>query len=149
MSNIERDIFLVIKHTQKPSKGQHTEMKDWKKTGKWDTFEEATVTDSPKKLLISEASVIINVSKSKLTKNRNSELTEAQVKDMYLALLQRYQDNIAQFYVKYRPEILNAMVLEKAKQKSMQLGEEAKAAVSQTVEEREWVDAPAVGGELI
>lgn len=125
MTNSDKDIFLVIKHTQKPSKGQPTHIKDWKKTGRWDTFEEATVTDSPKKLLVSEASVIINISKSKLTKNRNAQLTEAEVRDMYLALVQKYQENIAQFYVRYRPELLNAMVMEKAKEKAMQLGEEA------------------------
>ena len=125
MTDSDKDVFLIIKHTQKPSKGQPTNMKDWKKTGKWDTFEEATITDSPKKLLVSEASVIINISKSRLEKNRNSQLDEKAVKDMYLGLIQKYHENIAQFYARYRPEMLNALVLEKAKQESMRLAKEA------------------------
>jgi len=125
MTDSDKDVFLIIKHTQKPSKGQPTHMKDWKKTGKWDTFEEATITDSPKKLLVSEASVIINISKSRLEKNRNSQLDEKAVKDMYLGLIQKYHENIAQFYARYRPEMLNALVLEKAKQESMRLAKEA------------------------
>jgi len=126
MSDESKDIFLVIKHTQVPAKGEKTHMKDWKKTGKWETYEEATVTDSPKKNLIAEASVIINVSKSRIEKNRNPQTDDAAVKNMLLSLVQKYQENLAQFYARYRPETLAALVRDKAAEKSQQLAKEAK-----------------------
>lgn len=122
-----KDIYLVIKHTQVPSKKEQTHMKDWKKTGKWDTYEEVTVTDGLKKLQINEATVIINVSQMKFEKNRNAaNMSEEDIKKLYVAYMQKYQENIAQFYVRFRPQLLEEMVKERAKQESIKKAEEDK-----------------------
>lgn len=141
MSNTEKtkDIFLVIKHTQRVSKGQHTEMKDWKKNGGvWDTYEEAIVTDDLKTRLKSEATYIINVSKMKIEKNRHAnDMSEDDVKKLYVGYMTKYQENIGQFYVRFRPQILEEMIKARAAQMSIQNGEEAQAllAPAEQVEE--------------
>jgi len=124
MTDQYRDILLVIKHTQVPAKGEKTHMKDWKKTGKWMLYEEATVTDSIKKKLEQEASVIINVDKMKVEKNRFRDQPNNDDKTIYLSYMQKYQENIAQFFAKYRPEVLAALVRERAKQESIKKSEE-------------------------
>jgi hypothetical protein len=124
---MNKDILLIIKHTQVPAKGEKTHTKEWGKSAKWDIYEEATVTDSPKKWLVSEASVIINVSKMKIEKNRNTQLDAAAVKELYVNCMTKYQENIVQFYVKYRPEVLNEMVRARAAEESQKLAADAKS----------------------
>jgi hypothetical protein len=123
MSN-DKDIFLVVQHSQVPAKGEHTEVKDWGKTGKWTTYENVVVTDNLKSRLKDGATVIINVSQSKVTKNRNGEDEKA----LYLHFMQKYQKEIGQFIVKYRQEMLNEMIKNQAIEQSIKLGEDAKAA---------------------
>lgn len=102
MTNANKPIYLVITHTERPAKGEKTHLKNWGKTGRWETFETAIVTDSLKTRVAAEATVIINVNNGKIEKSR---LTTPSDK-LFVEYVDRYSKNIAQFIAKYYPEIL-------------------------------------------
>jgi len=112
-----KDIYLVIKHTQVPAKGEKTHMKDWKKTGKWNVYEDVRVTDNLKNKIVSEASIIINVTQSKVEKNRFVNEKNGDDKSIYLSYVQKYQESIVKFYVQFRPQILDELLAQKEKEK--------------------------------
>lgn len=105
-----RDVYLVVNHYQKPAPGERTHLKDWKKTGKWQVFEEAIVTDRLKDNLTSTASIIINVTKAKVDKNRFREEPNGDDKTIYVSYMQKFQEHVVKFYVQFRPEILDEMI---------------------------------------
>jgi hypothetical protein len=113
MSEKFKDVYLVVTHYQRPAPGEHTHIKDWKKTGKWQVFEEATVTDSLKTKLSASASVIINVTKSKVEKNRFGAEPNSDDKTVFINYMQKFSEHVVKFYAKFRPEILNEMIEQK------------------------------------
>lgn len=123
-----RDVYLVVTHYQRPAPGERTHLKDWKKTGKWQVFEEATVTDSLKDNLSSGASVIINVTKSVVEKNRLRDQPEGDDKSIFIAYMQKFSQHVVKFYVQFRPGILEEMVKlkdqETLNKKIKEMGEE-------------------------
>lgn len=123
-----RDVYLVITHYQRPAPGERTHLKDWKKTGKWQVFEEATVTDSLKDNLSSSASVIINVTKSVVEKNRLRDQLDGDDKSIFISYMQKFSQHVVKFYVQFRPGILEEMVKlkdqETLNKKIKEIGEE-------------------------
>jgi hypothetical protein len=123
-----RDIYLVVTHYQRPAPGEKTHLKDWKKNGKWQVFEEATVTDNLKDKLTSSASVVINVTKSKVEKNRFRNEEKGDDMSIFISYMQKFQEHIVKFYIKFRPEILDELIAQKKQEelnkKIKEMGEE-------------------------
>jgi hypothetical protein len=145
-----RDIYLVVRHTQVPAKGEKTHTKDWKKTGKWNVFEDVVVTDSLKNKLVNDASIMINVTKSKVEKNRFREEPNGDDKSIYLSYMQKYQESIVKFYVKFRPQILDEMLEQKNKKEITLENNEVKLETSASAETKiETTAEPLVAETLV
>jgi hypothetical protein len=76
--------FLVISLVYTPANGAKSEMKDFATKGQWDLSEHITVEDSIKDKHLRDATVIIDIFKRALVKNRLEEKSDQEVINYYL-----------------------------------------------------------------
>ena len=92
LSKYNRDRpFLVITRHSMPSANEKTETKNWLKEGKWRVDEMVMIVDRVTNKHMSEATVIIDILKRQLIKNRFAEDTPDDVIKHYLT---NYKEHI-------------------------------------------------------
>lgn len=76
--------FLIITRHAKPSAGERTETKDWLETGKWQVEENVIIVDRVTDKHLQSATVIIDILKRSIVKNRFTENEQSEVINHYL-----------------------------------------------------------------
>lgn len=85
--------FLVINRHATPSDGEHTSVKNWGKIGKWKVEEEIIIVDRVTDKHIIQATVIIDILKREVVKNRYESKTDNNT--VIKHYLSTYKDEVA------------------------------------------------------
>lgn len=83
--------FLVIRHHAKPAPSENTSVKGWGIKAKWEANETANFVDRISNKMSVEASVIIDIMKAKVIKNRYDRKADQQVMEYYI---DKYKDKV-------------------------------------------------------
>lgn len=85
--------FLVVKHHMIPAAGQQTNQKNFRENGKWNINESIVVVDRVTNKHLLESSVIVDILKRELVKNRFVEKDSD--KEVIAHYMKQYNDEIA------------------------------------------------------
>lgn len=85
LSKYHRDRpFLIINRKATPEKGQKTESKNWSKDAKWTVEEHVSIVDRVTTKHLTESTIIIDILKRDLIKNRFTDAEDSDVLHHYL-----------------------------------------------------------------
>lgn len=94
LSKYHRDRpFLIITRHASPSDGEKTESKDWLKESRWKVEEMVSIVDRVTNKHLSEATIIVDILKRSLVKNRFTEEEPSEVLSHYL---KTYKNHISE-----------------------------------------------------